>query len=110
MSELDSHMVCHLEMDKEGSKKSEFVSKMKKKFHFCTVCNKKFRRPCEVKEHMVSHKSATPFMCKYCGKKLKSKTGAIYHTLKTHRIDIGNSKKLDEHFHLDVIRNFGKYV
>ncbi|KAK6633226.1 hypothetical protein RUM44_003827 [Polyplax serrata] len=105
LSELQSHMVTHEDTTTETSGNDCFTSSTRKKFHSCNICNKKFRRPCEVKEHMVSHKSGSPFICKYCGKKLKSKTGAIYHVLKTHRIDIGNNKKLDEHFHFDIIKS-----
>lgn len=98
-------MLVHVEMDKKSGE--DGATRTRKKFHSCSVCNKKFRRPCEVKEHMLSHKSTTPFICKYCGKNLKSKTGAVYHTLKTHKIDVGNNKNLGEHFYLDVIKEKG---
>ena len=101
MSELNRHMVCHLEVNSEDSVKDSLSSTGKKKFHFCSICNKKFRRPCEVKEHMMSHNCTSPFICKYCGKKLKSKTGSIYHVLKTHKIDVNDTKKLDEHFFIN---------
>lgn len=106
-------MVYHLKIENELSEKDENIFKKKgsrKKFHSCSRSNKKFRRPCEVKEHKSFHKSTTPFVCKYCGKKLKSKTGAIYHTSKIHKIDPGNGKKLDEHFYIDANRYSGNFT
>ncbi|XP_067014083.2 uncharacterized protein [Anabrus simplex] len=56
--------------------------------HPCSLCGRLFRRPCEVKQHLLSHGGAKPYQCRDCGKRFGSKSGAGIHALKQHGKDV----------------------
>ncbi|KAM7536512.1 hypothetical protein Aperf_G00000085834 [Anoplocephala perfoliata] len=50
-----------------------------KKFHYCTVCNKKFDRPSLLKRHSYTHTKEKPWKCKYCNKGFNTKSLVTTH-------------------------------
>ncbi|KAK7864422.1 hypothetical protein R5R35_000462 [Gryllus longicercus] len=56
--------------------------------HPCALCGRLFRRPCEVKQHLLSHGGAKPYKCQLCHRRFGSKSGAGIHALKKHGKDV----------------------
>lgn len=56
--------------------------------HPCALCGRLFRRPCEVKQHLLSHGGAKPYRCQLCLRRFGSKSGAGIHALKKHGKDV----------------------
>lgn len=56
----------------------------KKNTHKCKECNKSFRRPCKLQEHMHMHEGLRPHLCPHCGKSFFGRDHLNQH-LKTHQ-------------------------
>uniref|UniRef100_A0A0C9Q0E5 ZNF77 protein n=1 Tax=Fopius arisanus TaxID=64838 RepID=A0A0C9Q0E5_9HYME len=65
--------------DKEKLKKPVRKSLEKSPKYSCSICDKKWKTPGELKTHIVSHSSIRPYMCEKCGQAYKHK-----HALKVH--------------------------
>ncbi|KAJ9586447.1 hypothetical protein L9F63_019911 [Diploptera punctata] len=68
--------------------KTKDARRRRRYVHPCRLCGRLFRRPCEVKQHLLSHGGAKPYQCKDCGKRFGSKSGAGIHALKQHGKDV----------------------
>nr|CAD7590275.1 unnamed protein product [Timema genevievae] len=68
--------------------KTKDARRKRRYVHPCLLCGRLFRRPCEVKQHLLSHGGAKPYQCQECGKRFGSKSGAGIHALKQHGKDI----------------------
>ncbi|XP_063224196.1 zinc finger protein 846-like [Bacillus rossius redtenbacheri] len=74
---------------------SRDVRRERRYIHPCPLCRRLFRRPCEVKQHLLSHGGAKPYQCQDCGKRFGSKSGAGIHVLKQHGKDITVENVID---------------
>ncbi|XP_069687799.1 zinc finger protein 420-like [Periplaneta americana] len=68
--------------------KTKDARRRRRYVHPCRLCGRLFRRPCEVKQHLLSHGGAKPYQCRDCGKRFGSKSGAGIHALKQHGKDV----------------------
>ncbi|XP_049774126.1 zinc finger protein 431-like isoform X1 [Schistocerca cancellata] len=81
--------------NKLSSGQEKDVHRVRRYIHPCSLCGRLFRRPCEVKQHLLSHGGAKPYQCRDCGKKFGSKSGAGIHALKKHGKDITEENIID---------------
>nr|CAD7426417.1 unnamed protein product [Timema monikensis] len=72
----------------DAEPKTKDARRKRRYVHPCLLCGRLFRRPCEVKQHLLSHGGAKPYQCQECGKRFGSKSGAGIHALKQHGKDI----------------------
>lgn len=75
--------------------KTKDARRRRRYVHPCRLCGRLFRRPCEVKQHLLSHGGAKPYQCRDCGKRFGSKSGAGIHALKQHGKDVSVENIID---------------
>lgn len=75
--------------------KTKDTRRRRRYVHPCRLCGRLFRRPCEVKQHLLSHGGAKPYQCRDCGKRFGSKSGAGIHALKQHGKDVSVENIID---------------
>lgn len=56
----------------------------------CTICQKTFTRPQELKRHLKIHENTSSFLCEECGKSYKSRDGLDYHRALHHNQEQSN--------------------
>lgn len=84
--------------------KTKDARRRRRYVHPCRLCGRLFRRPCEVKQHLLSHGGAKPYQCRDCGKRFGSKSGAGIHALKQHGKDVSVENIIDVcHIPLDTV-------
>lgn len=47
----------------------------------CEICNKTYRQPASLRNHMLKHENKKPFVCEICGKGMTQKSGYKKHML-----------------------------
>ncbi|XP_037824409.1 zinc finger protein 69 homolog [Lucilia sericata] len=55
--------------------------------HKCNLCEKAFKRPQDIKEHMATHTGEPLYTCVNCGKTFKSKANMFHHRRRFHRAE-----------------------
>ena len=74
---------CSIRFDNTSSHQAHLKVHVKK-MYACLECNKKFPKPCQLKEHSLVHTNEAAFRCDTCSRQFPTKYRLIRHS-KTHQ-------------------------
>lgn len=77
-----------------------------KRIHACHLCDKKFKRPMELKEHISTHTGEFLYTCPHCPKQFRNAANMHKHRKQNHRKEWEESRmKRFPHLKLDALTN-----
>lgn len=69
-----------------------------KKMHYCTLCEKGFKKPSVLELHFRTHTGEKPYLCSLCGKTFSSSPTLRSHFLGVHKRKEHQCSMCDKHF------------